>query len=153
MAAASAIQHGASDRQGCVKTLVLVMATAPHDWTFATCMIISVMTRIELLWFADCPNHEPTRTLLVEVIAALAPGTPIIDVDASDPKVAAALRFPGSPTIRINGSDVDPGYVDPGDYTPRCRVYWTPDGLRPIPARSWIERAIRQATVPSSEPD
>lgn len=42
---------------------------------------------------------------------------------------AASVRFPGSPTIRINGRDVDPGYVDSGDYTPRCRLYRTSDGL------------------------
>ena len=98
--------------------------------------------RVELLWFADCPNHEPARELLREVVSELAPGTPIDDVDASDPEVAAAHRFPGSPTIRVDGRDIQPGFVDPGDYTPRCRVYWTDDGLRGMPERRWIEVAL-----------
>ena len=98
--------------------------------------------QIELLWFADCPNHEAARGLLRDVVAERASGTPIADIDATDPKVALAHQFPGSPTIRIDGRDVDPRFVDPGDYTPRCRVYWTDAGLRGIPDRRWIEDAL-----------
>jgi hypothetical protein len=101
--------------------------------------------RIELLWFDDCPNHEAARALLRLVVDDVAPRTPIVDVDATDPAVAAAWRFPGSPTIRIDGQDVDPSYADPGDYTPRCRVYWTADGLRSLPDRGWVEEALRRA--------
>jgi hypothetical protein len=100
---------------------------------------------VELLWFSDCPNHGATRMLLHEVLAELAPGAPVADIDATDPATAARLRFPGSPTVRVNGRDVDPSFTDPGDYTPRCRVYWTADGLRGVPERAWIEAAIRAA--------
>jgi hypothetical protein len=103
------------------------------------------MTKVELLSFAGCPNHAEARALLVGVIADIAPGTPVEEIDASDPLLAAALRFPGSPTIRIDGHDVEPDYRDPGDYTPRCRMFWTSDGLRGTPERSWIEDALRRA--------
>jgi hypothetical protein len=97
---------------------------------------------VELLWFSDCPNHHVVRTMLQAVVGELAPGTPIVDIDATDPAVATALRFPGSPTVRIDGRDVDPSFVDPGDYTPRCRLYRTADGLRGVPERKWIEAAF-----------
>ena len=99
--------------------------------------------RVEFLWFAGCPNHEAARMLLAEVIAAIAPATLVEDVDATDPGTAAAHRFPGSPTIRVDGRDIDPRFQDPGDYTPRCRVFWTPVGLRGVPPREWIEEALR----------
>ena len=99
--------------------------------------------RVEFLYFDDCPSHVPARALLDEVIAAVAPGTPVEVVNASDPAVAAAHRFPGSPTIRVDGRDVAPGFEDPGDYTPRCRVFRTPAGLRGVPPREWIEDALR----------
>lgn len=105
------------------------------------------MRRVELLWFADCPNHPRARQLLEEVIAELAPGTPINAIDATDPNVAAQLRFPGSPTIRIDGRDIDPSYVDAADYTPRCRLYRTERGLAGIPERRWIESALRATTA------
>ena len=98
---------------------------------------------VELLWFKDCPNHEDARRLLNQVIAEVAPGTPIADIEVNDPVVAARLRFPGSPTIRVDGRDVDPRFRDPGDYSPRCRVYWAPSGLRGRPEREWIEAALR----------
>lgn len=100
---------------------------------------------IELLWFGGCPNHVAARDLLRAVLAETAPGTAIRDTDASDPAVAERLRFPGSPTIRVNGVDVDPAFRDPGDYTPRCRVFHTPQGLRGVPDRSWIEAAVLRA--------
>lgn len=98
---------------------------------------------VELLWFADCPNHAATRQMLNDVIAEIAPGAPILDLDATDPATAMRLRFPGSPTIRVDGRDVDPSFVDPGDYTPRCRLYRTDAGIRGIPERRWIEDALR----------
>ena len=97
---------------------------------------------VELLWFEDCPNHPAARRMLEEVIGELAPDTPITDVDATDPVVAQRLRFPGSPTIRIDGRDVDPSYIDPGDYTPRCRLYRTSAGLQRMPERRWIADAL-----------
>jgi hypothetical protein len=112
------------------------------------------MTRdVELLWFSDCPNRESARRLLEEVIAEVALGTPIREIDATDPAAAARAQFPGSPTIRVDGRDVDPTYADPGDYTPRCRVYRTSAGLRGLPERQWIVDALRpQPSGPVSAP-
>ena len=104
-------------------------------------------SRIELLWFGGCPNHAEARALLTAIVAAHAPGTPILDVEATDPATAASHRFPGSPTIRIDGRDVEPRFRDPGDYTPRCRVYWTDDGPRGVPPRAWIEAGLAAAKL------
>ena len=98
--------------------------------------------RVELLWFHDCPNHPAARALLDELLGALAPGATVDEIDATDPAVAQHHRFPGSPTIRIDGRDVDPSFQDSGDYTPRCRLYRTSAGLGGLPERAWIESAI-----------
>lgn len=103
---------------------------------------ISWQHEVELLWFSDCPNHEAAFRMLEDVIRDLAPGTPIHRVEATDPTVAAFLRFPGSPTIRIDGRDVDPSFKEPDDFTPRCRVYRTSAGLTGVPERAWIETAL-----------
>lgn len=101
---------------------------------------------VELLWFQDCPNHPAARALIDELLGDLAPGTTVHDIDATDPAVAQLHRFPGSPTIRIDGRDVDPTYQDPGDYTPHCRLYRTAEGLRGLPERAWVEAALRAST-------
>lgn len=66
-------------------------------------------------------------------------------IDATDAAVAERVRFPGSPTIRVNGRDVAPGFVDPGEYAPRCRIYWTSEGARGLPERAWLEAALDAA--------
>ncbi|HLF75949.1 MAG TPA: DUF2703 domain-containing protein, partial [Dehalococcoidia bacterium] len=80
--------------------------------------------RIEFLWFRDCPNHQPARELLRAVLQEKRISEAFVeDIDATGPDVAAEHRFPGSPTVRVNGKDVEPGFQDPGEYTPRCRLY------------------------------
>ena len=81
--------------------------------------------------------------MLDELIDELTPGTQLEDIDATDPVVAERHRFPGSPTVRVDGRDVDPSFQDPGDYTPRCRLYWTAVGLGGVPERAWVESALR----------
>ena len=100
---------------------------------------------VELLWFSDCPNHAAASQMLIELVPVHAPGAVIRLIDATDAATATALRFPGSPTIRVDGVDIDPSFVDPGDYTPRCRLYRTAEGLSGLPDPKWIEVALRQA--------
>ena len=99
---------------------------------------------VQFLWFNGCPNHEAARTLLMDVLAAHGLEG-FEDIDAGDADIADMHRFPGSPTIRVNGVDIEPGYIDPEDYVPRCRVYLTEQGLRGVPERRWIEDALEQA--------
>ena len=77
-----------------------------------------------------------------DVVRRVAPGTPIDDINATDLAVAARHRFPGSPTIRVDGQDVEPGFEEPADFTPRCRLYRTANGLARIPSRDWVEAAL-----------
>lgn len=98
--------------------------------------------QVEFLWFQDCPNHEEACQLLREVLAETAAGQPFEDVDATDPALAEELRFPGSPTIRINGVDVEPGFQEPEDYTPGCRLYTTGGRMQGSPERQWIVDAV-----------
>ena len=105
----------------------------------------------QLLWFAGCDNHLPARALLHDAVERIAPDTTVEDIDATDAAVAERLRFPGSPTIRIDGVDIEPGFRDPGDYTPRCRLYRTAAGLGGLPDPAWIEDALRKP-APGSLP-
>ena len=100
---------------------------------------------IELLWFEGCPNHHAASEMLQGVLDELGVVDPIVSVDVPDLEVGERVKFPGSPTIRINGTDIDPEYEDTGDYTPRCRVYMTNSGYKGVPERRWIENAVESA--------
>ncbi len=100
------------------------------------------MKRIEILWFQDCPNHPVARALVDEVVAEFGVQADIRSIEVADDAIAERVRFPGSPTIRVDGVDVEPGFVDCDDCTPRCRVYQTSAGLRGLPERSWLVTAL-----------
>lgn len=100
---------------------------------------------VELLWFSDCPNHEAAEAMLRDVLTQRGLDVPIRRTQVEDEATGIAVRFPGSPTIRIDGVDVEPGFIPSGEYAPRCRVYVTTAGLSGIPAREWIEAAIDTA--------
>lgn len=118
----------------------------PFDGRTVSAYRMPVDPRVELLWFSDCPNHAAARRMVLDSMARHGISGQLIDIDATDPAVAAAARFPGSPTIRVDGVDIDPSYVDPGDYTPRCRLYRTGTGLRGVPDTAWIESAMAAAS-------
>jgi hypothetical protein len=66
------------------------------------------MPSVELLYFAGCPAYRRARA---QVIAAMraegAAGEPTMTC-VRHARDAQALRFHGSPTVRIGGVDVDP---------------------------------------------
>ena len=54
-----------------------------------------------------------------------------------------SLRFPGSPTIRVDGRDVDPAGAGARPAL-TCRIYHLPDGrVSPVPSREQLEAALR----------
>ena len=101
--------------------------------------------QIEFLWFDDCPNHTTARALLSEILAERSIEAKIDDINVPDLESGERVKFAGSPSIRIDGVDIEPGYEDTGDYAPRCRVYPTSAGLRGVPEREWVVAAIEAA--------
>ncbi|TAK76235.1 MAG: hypothetical protein EPO16_07560 [Dehalococcoidia bacterium] len=99
-------------------------------------------SRIELLWFQDCPNHEAAEALLRERMAALGVDVPIVRTEVPDEATGIQVCFPGSPTIRVDGDDVEPGWTPCTECTPRCRLYMTASGLRGLPEAAWIDAAL-----------
>jgi len=56
---------------------------------------------------------------------------------------ADELAFPGSPTIRVDGRDVDPAGASARPAL-NCRIYHLPNGrVSPIPTRKQLEEALQ----------
>lgn len=101
---------------------------------------------VEILWFEGCPNHEAAESMLREVMRDLGIDEPIGRLNVEDEEVGRQVCFPGSPTIRINGVDVEPQWQPCEDCTPRCRLYLTTEGLRGLPERRWLVDALMAAS-------
>jgi hypothetical protein len=103
--------------------------------------------RVEILYFDGCPNHEPTRALVEGVAAELHVESEIDLVRVRDPDAASELRFLGSPTVRVNGRDVEPGAAERDDFVFSCRVYRGEGGLSGQPDAGWIREALAEAAA------
>ena len=64
--------------------------------------------KVEVLSIPDCPNHSVAMANVRQALDRENVSGDIAEVIVTDTKMAQALRFAGSPTIRINGRDVEP---------------------------------------------
>jgi len=99
--------------------------------------------KVEILYVADCPSHPAAVTLVQDVLTAQGVAAEVTDVLVSDEQTARKLKFPGSPTIRINGRDVaEPSQT--GAFALSCRLY--PGSLRiGLPPVELVRRAVAEA--------
>ena len=100
--------------------------------------------QIELLWFEGCLNHEAAGVMIREVLAELAVEAAVVRVEVPDEETGNRVCFPGSPTIRVDGEEIEPGWERCLDCTPRCRVYLTPSGFAGLPPREWLRAAVER---------
>jgi hypothetical protein len=106
--------------------------------------------RVELLWWRECPSWERA---LAELRAAMEErgldpeSIEVTEVETGDD--AERETFVGSPTIRVNGEDVQPpGPEEPLGLT--CRVYRRRDGaVSPLPDPADLRDALDAALSPA----
>lgn len=65
------------------------------------------------------------------------------EIDVASDEEAERLRFPGSPTIRVNGVDINPVGADQAVMSLTCRVYRLEDGrFSGVPSKEMIRQAL-----------
>jgi hypothetical protein len=100
--------------------------------------------KVELLWWEGCPSHPETLEDLSAVLReeGLDAEVELVEVDSDER--ARRERFPGSPTIRLDGEDAFP--AQPGEpFSLTCRIYRLRDGrISPTPDREDIRDAVRR---------
>ena len=103
--------------------------------------------KVEVLFFDGCPNYEAQLPHLRALLAAAgADDTHLELIRIEDADAAVAQRFLGSPTIRIDGEDVEPGAEERSDFGLKCRLFATPEGLRGMPPDEWVNLSLRRGT-------
>jgi mercuric ion transport protein len=90
--------------------------------------------KVQVLYFQGCPNHKPA----VNLIRSVDPDAMVEEVEVNSPADAERLRFLGSPTILVDGIDVEPSARNRTDFGFSCRTY---DG-RGLPSRELIAAAL-----------
>ena len=102
--------------------------------------------QVDILYFDGCPNRQPTADLVRDVVRTLGVYATIREVEVRDAADAARLRFFGSPTVQVNGQDVELAVGSRVDYSFSCRMY----GRSGSPPRALVEQALQQGTPRAS---
>ncbi len=99
--------------------------------------------RIEILTFEGCPNAETTRELVQHAVKLenVDAAIELINVETAD--LAKQLRFLGSPSVRVDGQDVESAANDRTGYGLMCRTYATGSEFSGTPSMEMIRAAIR----------
>ena len=96
--------------------------------------------KIEVLYFEGCPNHKPAVARVLSVMREQGIAEPVAEVEIRDTEAAKAARFLGSPTIRVNGVDIDPDSRTSTSAGFACRFY-----AGGLPPEDMIRAALREA--------
>ena len=99
---------------------------------------------VEVLTFKGCPHGDPALALAQRVVDEVAADAVVRRVNVADADAAAKERFLGSPTIRVDGNDIDPTAAERYDYALSCRVYQTTAGVSGQPDEQWLRDALER---------
>jgi hypothetical protein len=104
------------------------------------------LIHVTFLFYEDCPSRELALERLREVLNEKGIDAEIEVVKVESEEQAQERQFVGSPTIHLNGRDIDPPPPD-SFYTLTCRAYRLEDGrISPLPSQGMVRRAIDAAT-------
>ena len=108
--------------------------------------------KVEVLYFDLCPTYVAAENTLREVLGREGIGAEVELVAVNTDEEAQRLRFPGSPTIRVDGRDLFPA-PEREDWRLGCRVYATPEGLRGSPTAKMLKDALTKGGVARANND
>ncbi len=100
------------------------------------------LRKISFLYSDDCPSHPEALTRLRKIMDQEGITAEIEIINVRTNEEAVAYHFRGSPTILIDGQDIDPSSVE--GFGLACRAYRLEDGrISPLPSESMIRKALR----------
>jgi len=99
--------------------------------------------KIEVLYVPGGLNYEPAVERIRKVLTSESVQVGIRTVSVNTEAEAKALLFPGSPTVRSNGEDVEPPRTDHTNATGlTCRLYANRTG---VPSEDSLRLAVTRA--------
>lgn len=101
--------------------------------------------KIEMLYFEGCPNHVPAMETVRETLHSLGRNDEIHQIEIRTQAEAEVMGFVGSPSIRINGADIEPEARTAKAFGLSCRTYSYGSQRGGVPSHDQLRRAIEES--------
>ena len=96
--------------------------------------------KVELYYFEGCPSYIETTENLKNALSELEIKNDFKLIEVINAEEATDKKFLGSPTIRINGTDLE--HKD-GDYVFACRIYMINGKMHGTPTKEYIHSQLK----------
>ena len=100
--------------------------------------------KVSLLYSDGCPDWEQTLADVRNVLAEYHVDADVELIKVSSQQQAEKMEFLGSPTVRVEGMDVEPDILESG-FNLECRLYWIDEDPVDRPPKEWIAAAVEVA--------
>ena len=101
--------------------------------------------KIEVLYFRGCPNHVSSVEQVKLALQSANLDEPIEEIEVLDPAMAQQLAFLGSPSIRVDGLDIEPDARSANVFGYGCRTYAASGRRTGTPPIDLISQALLEA--------
>lgn len=98
--------------------------------------------KIEFLYSKATGRSDKAEEAMRLAIESTDPTIEVFYTEVFDSEDARTKKFLGSPSIRVNGVDVEYGDREPDEYQAGTRYYNTPEGWKPYPHAKLIANTI-----------
>jgi len=96
--------------------------------------------KVEFLYFKSCPGHKQALANLKAALQESQIEADLVLINVTSEAQAAMVGFQGSPSIRVNGKDLD-GRNEGHSYG--CRIYQVGGKITPTPTKEFIQEKLR----------
>lgn len=98
---------------------------------------------VEILYFEGCPNHAIALEMVRRVLNREKIEVEVRRIEVTDEKAAESARFLGSPSVRVEGVDIEPGREGDSPFF-GCRTYTVGGKTVGVPPEEWLMDALRR---------
>jgi hypothetical protein len=98
--------------------------------------------RVEILAREDCPNRGMAVLVVERAVERSGVDAELRVVEVRSEAQAKRRRFLGSPSVLVDGVDVEPCTAERTDYSLAQRVYRCGYGIQGWPEEAWIRSAL-----------
>src|SRR5258706_5280953 len=100
--------------------------------------------KIEILYLSDCSHHAPTVSRVREVLRQENVAADVTEIEINDDANAHHLGFLGSPSVRVDGQDIEHDARSSAAFGLTCRTYNDRGTRMGVPPREWLRAAIHE---------